>query len=129
MSSTTATTIQLPDESTYEQPTGLLINGNFVGSADKTTFETINPYNQRAICTVARGKDLDIQNAVQAARSAWRNWRETAPQQRGRLIVRLADLIERDADLLAKIEVCQLSRAFVSLLIMCFASLSMVESQ
>lgn len=116
MSSTLATTIQLPDGSTYEQPNGLLINGNFVACADNTTFDTINPYNQRTICSVARGKSSDVHSAVQAARNAWHDWKDTAPQQRGRLLIRLADLIERDADILAKIEVGQVNRVTLGLL-------------
>ena len=104
MSSVTAN-IELPDGTSYSQPTGLLIDGSFVPSADGTRFETVNPYTQKSICSVSRGKALDTENAVQSARRAWRGWKETTPQQRGRLLARLADLMERDADLLAKIEV------------------------
>lgn len=97
--------IQLPDGTSYEQPIGLFINGEFKAARSQTTFDTIDPYTGKVICSVARGESSDIDAAVSAAQSAFQGWKDTPSQQRGRLLDKLAELMERDADLLAKIEV------------------------
>lgn len=99
------TEIPFPDGTSHHQPTGLLINNQFQPSADGSTFETVNPYTQKAICNVAQGKLADIDRAVAAAEGSFPKWKRTTPQERGRILHRLADLVERDADILAKIEV------------------------
>lgn len=104
MSSSVEIRYQFPDGTSSTLPTGLLISNQFIASADSSTFATQNPYTQEDICSVARAKPADIDKAVIAAREAWPAWRATKPQERGRLLLRLADLVERDIDVLAKIE-------------------------
>ncbi|KAF9872230.1 aldehyde dehydrogenase (NAD+) [Colletotrichum karsti] len=98
------TVVGLPDGTKYSQPTGIFIDNNFCSSEDGSTLESINPYTQQEICSFARGKKADIDNAIASSKRAWQSWKKTTPQDRGKLLARLADLIERDADLLAKIE-------------------------
>lgn len=102
---TATTTVKLPDGTVYEQPTGVFVGGRFQPVHDQSTFETVDPYTHKVICSVARGKAQDVDVAVDAAKAAFPGWRATPPQQRGQLIQKLADLIRRDADILAKIEV------------------------
>lgn len=72
---------------------------------DGKTFETINPHNEKPIVAVHEGTEKDVDIAVKAARSALNGeWKTTTPGQRGRLLTRLADLIEREMDTLAAIE-------------------------
>lgn len=105
MDEKTCVQLETYDGVAYQQPTGLLIGGQFQLAEDHTVFETINPYTQKAICSVSRGKDVDIDRAVSAAQGAFRSWSQTTPRQRGALLSRLADLIERDVDILTSIEV------------------------
>ncbi|KAJ9251993.1 aldehyde dehydrogenase [Paecilomyces variotii] len=104
MSSTLFSTITTPTLK-YEQPTGLFINGEFVKGVENKTFETINPHDEKPIISVHEATEKDVDIAVAAARKAFETtWKQTTPTDRGRLLTKLADLIERDADILAAIE-------------------------
>jgi aldehyde dehydrogenase (NAD+) len=106
MDSQTCVHVKLPDGTTYEQPTGIFISNECRQSHDKTVIESINPYTQLPIASIARGKLADVNAAVAAAKAAFGGWRDTSPQDRAKLLNRLADLIERDVEILAKIEAC-----------------------
>jgi phenylacetaldehyde dehydrogenase len=84
----------------------LLIDGKWVESSSGETFETVNPATGEVLARVARGNAADIDQAVKAARRAFSNptWRRMNANDRTRLLLRLADLIERDADELAVLE-------------------------
>jgi aldehyde dehydrogenase (NAD+) len=86
--------------------TKLLINNQWVDSASGKTFPTINPATGEVICQVAEADATDVDYAVRAARHAFDHgsWRKTAASERGRLLNRLADLVERHADELARLE-------------------------
>jgi aldehyde dehydrogenase (NAD+) len=86
--------------------TKLLINNQWVDSASGKTFPTINPATGEVICEVAEADAADVDRAVLAARQAFERgpWRKTAASERGRLLNKLADLIERHADELARLE-------------------------
>jgi len=84
----------------------MLIDGKWVDSVSGKTFETINPATGDTICQVAEGDKADIDLAVKAARRALesKSWAATSPAQRGRLLYKLADLIEANAEQLAALE-------------------------
>jgi phenylacetaldehyde dehydrogenase len=85
----------------------LLIDGQWVEGASGETFETINPATEETLASVAHGKAEDINRAVKAARQAFADdspWRRMNASDRGRLIWRIADLIEENADELAMLE-------------------------
>jgi aldehyde dehydrogenase (NAD+) len=86
--------------------TKLLINNQWVDSASGKTFATVNPSTGEVICEVAEADAADVDRAVQAARHVFERgpWRKTAASERGRLLNKLADLIERHADELARLE-------------------------
>lgn len=87
------------------QPTGLFINGEFVAAKDGKTFATENPTTEEVICQVAEADEADVEAAVDAASAAFKTWAfKTAPSERGVLLNKLANLIERDLDILAAIE-------------------------
>ena len=88
-------------------PTKLLINNRWVDSASGKTFPTINPATGEEISQVAEADAADVDKAVSAARTAfergpWRN--KISAAERGNLLNRLADLIEKNADELARLE-------------------------
>ncbi|KAI0921942.1 hypothetical protein AcV7_007937 [Taiwanofungus camphoratus] len=88
-------------------PTGLFINNEFVPSVDsKETIECINPATEEIVCSIIAGSEKDIDRAVAAARAAFNTtWgKNVTPIERARLINKLADLIERDAQELAELE-------------------------
>src|SRR5271168_4320953 len=78
-----------------DQP--LLIGGKWQDSVSGKTFETINPATGEVICQVAEGDKADIDLAVKAARKAFEEgpWSKMNASERGRLLNKLADLIEK----------------------------------
>jgi aldehyde dehydrogenase (NAD+) len=86
--------------------TKMLIDGKWVSSVSGKTFETINPATGKVIANVAEGDKADIDLAVRAARKAFDSgpWRKMDARQRGRLINKLADLIEKNLEELAMLE-------------------------
>jgi aldehyde dehydrogenase (NAD+) len=82
----------------------LFIDGAFVDAADGGTFETLDPHDGSVIATVARAGEADVDLAVAAATAAFPAWARLQASQRGHLLLRLADLIESQADELATLE-------------------------
>jgi phenylacetaldehyde dehydrogenase len=83
---------------------GHLIGGGQVPSASGATFEDVDPSTARPFATLALGGAEDVDRAVRAARAAQGSWAEADPFQRGRLLQRIADLVEAYADELAALE-------------------------
>lgn len=93
----------------------LLINNKWVDAVSGKTFPTLNPCNEEKICDVAEGDKADVDIAVKAARAAFHRdspWRTMDASQRGRLLNKLADLIERDHTYLAQLEVLDNGKPF-----------------
>lgn len=84
----------------------MLIGGKWVNSVSGKTFATLNPATGETLCQVAEGDRADIDLAVKAARKAFEQgpWSRMAAAERGRLINRLADLIEKHKEELAALE-------------------------
>ena len=85
----------------------MLIGGEWVDAADGEVFESINPYLGKPWATMPRAKAEDADRAVEAATEAFRDgpWGRMLPTERGRLMRRLAALIEERAEELARVEV------------------------
>lgn len=84
---------------------GSFINNEFVKGVDGKTFEVVNPTDESVICSVHEATEKDVDVAVAAARKAFEgSWRNETPEKRGRLLVKLADLFEKNIDLLAAVE-------------------------
>src|SRR6266487_2484047 len=86
--------------------TKMLIDGRWVDSASGKTFPTVNPATGEVITYVAEGDKADVDRAVKAARKAFEQgpWRRMSARERGRLVHKLADLIEKHSDELAMLE-------------------------
>lgn len=101
----TSVNVKLPNGKDYTQPTGLFINNEFIKAKSGKTFDTINPATSKVICSVQEAGDEDVDNAVSAARTAFNGaWASLTPTDRGKLLTKLAELIEEDAETLAAIE-------------------------
>jgi acyl-CoA reductase-like NAD-dependent aldehyde dehydrogenase len=87
-------------------PGRLLIDGEWVDGATK--FDTINPATGEVLTQIAEASSADVDRAVRAARRAFEDrtglWRKMSASERGRLIWRLADLMETQIDELAELE-------------------------
>ncbi len=104
----TATSIQ-PDQSVASflaSPRKMLINGRWVEAASGKTFPTYDPSTGEVLAQVAEGTAWEIDAAVKAARAAFDRgpWRKMSASERGRLIWKLADLLEEHTEEFAQLE-------------------------
>ena len=80
---------------------------------DGKTFETINPTNEKPIVAVHEATEKDVDIAVNAARKAFEGeWRKVTPEDRSKLLMSLANLMEQHLDTLASIEALDNGKAF-----------------
>jgi phenylacetaldehyde dehydrogenase len=88
------------------KPRQMLINGKWVNSASGKTFPTYNPATGDVLAQIAEGDKEDINRAVAAARAAFETgpWRKLTPSERGQLIWKLGELIDRNNEELAQLE-------------------------
>ncbi len=80
------------------------INGQFIDAADGESVENINPATGRPIGTIPMSKGADVHNAVKAAKQAFLTWSKTTPEERFRVMNKIAELIEAKLDDLALAE-------------------------
>ena len=82
----------------------LFIGGEFVDGLDGATVDVMDPHDGSLITSVAEAKAPDVDRAVSAAATAHEVWGRMAASDRGRLLLKLADAIEADAENLAMLE-------------------------
>ncbi|GGM72384.1 betaine-aldehyde dehydrogenase [Longimycelium tulufanense] len=90
---------------TAKVPTGLLIDGRWA-EATGGTREVRSPHDDRVVAVVGEASEADVNAAVAAARHAFDEgpWPHLPAAERGRLVYRIAELIERNIDELAELE-------------------------
>jgi aldehyde dehydrogenase (NAD+) len=106
----------------------LFIDNQWVPSVSGKTFDVLNPASGEVICQVAEGDKADVDKAVKAARKAFEHgpWPKMNASERGRLLNKLADAIEKHAEELAGLEALDNGKPFtmalgdVGLVIKCF---------
>ena len=86
--------------------TNCFIGGEWIPAQSGKTFETINPATEEVITQVAEGDEADVDLAVKAARKAFEQgeWSRMDARDRGRLMFKLADLMEAEMEELAALE-------------------------
>ncbi len=96
----------IPESRTIDTETRLLINNEWVPSESGKTFSTFNPATGEELAQISEADAADVDKAVRVARNAFERgpWRKTNASERGRLLNRLADLVEQNADELATLE-------------------------
>ena len=82
----------------------LFIGGRFVDASSGETLPTLNPHDNSTIADVALAGAADVDRAVEAASAALPGWRRMAAADRGRILLKLADLIEAYGEELARLE-------------------------
>jgi 1-pyrroline dehydrogenase len=80
------------------------VGGEWVDAVEGETAEIINPANGETIAEVPKGTEADVDRAVEAAKRAWVEWRDTTPGERSEMLLKLAAAIEEHADELAQVE-------------------------
>nr|XP_060611912.1 retinaldehyde dehydrogenase 3-like [Anolis sagrei ordinatus] len=96
--------------------TQIFINNEWHESKSGKKFPTFNPSKGEKICDIEEGDKPDVDKAVEAAKAAFQRgspWRQTDAVSRGRLLNKLADLIERDRVLLATLETMDTGKPFL----------------
>lgn len=105
---TTLAPVQLEKgvEDFLSKPRKMLIGGQWVDALSGKTFETYNPATGEVLARVAGGDHEDVDRAVKAARKAFETgpWPDISPSERGRLLLKLADLVEKHHEELAELE-------------------------
>ncbi len=85
---------------TYQQ----FIGGEFVDSASGETLGVENPANGQVIAKVPASADEDVNRAVEAADKAFQTWRQTTPQDRSLILLKIADALDANADEFGRLE-------------------------
>lgn len=86
--------------------TQLLLNGEWVGASDRSTTTLVNPATEETLCEVALATPKDVESAVTSSRAAFDAgpWSKLDGGARAKLMWKLADLVERDAVEIARLE-------------------------
>ncbi len=84
----------------------MFIDGKWVGSSTKQTFDVINPATEAVIAKVAKGEKEDVKAAIEAARLAFDNgsWSDKTPAERAAALWKMADLVEKNVTRFAELE-------------------------
>lgn len=98
--------IKISEKVTVSFPNELFINNQFVKSSKKKRLDIVNPNDESIICQVECASKEDVNKAVEAAQEAFEEgeWRRMSARDRGELLYRLADLMEKNKEELATIE-------------------------
>jgi aminomuconate-semialdehyde/2-hydroxymuconate-6-semialdehyde dehydrogenase len=80
------------------------INGEFVAPRSGAYFDDINPATGEVIAAIPDSDERDVDDAVRTAKAAFPSWSRTSAAERSNLLLKLADLIDKNLDELARIE-------------------------
>ena len=91
----------------------MFINGEWVDSESKKTFETLNPENNKPWATVPEASAKDVDKAVNAAQKAFDGeWPKLLPRERAKFLRAIGDQLRQNAELLGKIETIDTGKLF-----------------
>jgi len=85
----------------------MIVDGKEVESASGQRTQVINPANEKVVGSVPKGTAEDVDRAVTAARKAFKKWSRLTPGERGALLNKLADHLDKDLQRLAEMETSQ----------------------
>ena len=83
------------------------IGGEWVDAASGETLTVENPANEQTVARVPASGQEDVDRAVTAAATAFESWQKTTPQERMTLLLKLAEIVDQNADELARLESSQ----------------------
>ena len=82
----------------------MFVDGEFVDALSGETMDVLNPATGEVIAEVPKAGVEDVDRAVAAAEKAWETWRDKTPKDRMELLLKLADVIDENAEELARLE-------------------------
>ncbi|MDD3165226.1 MAG: aldehyde dehydrogenase family protein [Oscillospiraceae bacterium] len=82
----------------------LYIGGKWVDAKDGGTFKAYCPANGQELATCAEATREDVDEAVKAAWAAWETWKDVSPIERADILMKIADVIDANAEKLAMLE-------------------------
>ncbi|WP_455717353.1 aldehyde dehydrogenase family protein [Anaerosporobacter sp.] len=82
----------------------LYINGEWKDASDGATIKTYNPSNGEFLAEIADASNSDVDEAIASAKEAFKTWGKTTPAERARVLNKIADIIEENAEFLATVE-------------------------
>jgi len=80
----------------------MYIDGEWVNSSSKETFQKLNPATEKPIGNFQKATKDDVKKAIEAAERAFDKWSETPPPKRGKIILKAAQLLEKNKEKLAR---------------------------
>ncbi|WP_339679260.1 aldehyde dehydrogenase family protein [Cyclobacterium marinum] len=80
------------------------IGGKWVAPTNGEYFDNISPIDGKPFTKAARGNKEDVELALDAAHEAFKTWSKTSPAERSKLLNKIADVIEDNLEMLARIE-------------------------
>ena len=87
------------------------INGKWVDARSGETFQSINPANKEEVVgIVPKSGQQDVDDAVKAAREAYEGWRMTPPPRRGEILFKVAELLLKKKEDLARLETREMGK-------------------
>jgi len=96
------TVLQTKAQAHAVSPKGMLIGGKWVDAKSGARIAIENPAKRVTIAEVPRAAAADVHAAVEAAAKAFPAWSKVAPRDRGRLLLKIADVLEARAEEIAR---------------------------
>ncbi|TYA74280.1 aldehyde dehydrogenase family protein [Seonamhaeicola marinus] len=94
-----------------QDPIPFLIGGSWLQSSNNQVFDVEDPSTKNLLGKVSKASGSDTEKAVEQADEAFKSWRKTSAKERARLLHKLADLCERDAEELAQLEALDVGKS------------------
>ncbi len=88
----------------YKEKYGNYIGGKFVEPKSGKYFDNVSPINNEVICSVPRSDSKDVEVALDAAHAAFPTWGSTSITERSNILLKIADVIEKNIEMLATAE-------------------------
>ena len=90
----------------------MYINGQWIEAEDGATFDVVNPATREVVARVANGGIAETRRALDAAHAAFKEWSNLPPKERGKILHRIQDGMERELDAIAKLIVQENGKPF-----------------
>ena len=103
------TTITLSQSKPVDRPSvkekyDHFIGGKWVAPSSGEYFDNISPIDGKVFTRAARGNKEDVEKAIDAAHEAFKTWSKTSPAERSRVLNKIADIMEENLEMLARLE-------------------------
>jgi len=90
----------------------LYINGRWISSSSRKTFDNLNPATGKSIGKYSLGNEIDVNKAVQASSQTLKKWKNIPTPQRGEILLEIARLLKKNKNRLAKLEVIEMGKVY-----------------